>query len=58
MKISEKCRVAGIKPKSMDLMQEDDIEVALGNTIPVGLIGCDVVPVFRSCIQAAKLEDE
>ena len=54
---AEKCRVAGIKPESVSQMKQEDIEVAIGNTIPVSLVGCIMAPVLRAWVQAARLED-
>jgi len=45
----EKCRLAGLVPESLSELDEPpDLEIAIGNTIPVPLIGVVLAPVLRA----------
>jgi hypothetical protein len=45
---SEKCRLAGILPESLQGLDERGLEIAIGNTIPVALIGVVMWPLYRA----------
>ena len=49
---SEKCRVCGVPPSSLRDLTESELNVALGNCIPVPLIGHILVPVLRAWQQS------
>ena len=57
LKWQEKCRVAGIVPNSLQGMKPSDIDIAIGNTIPVSMIGSILCPIFRAWIQSARVVD-
>ena len=44
----EKCRLAGLVPESLSELDEPDLEIAIGNTIPVPLVGVVLAPVLRA----------
>ena len=50
----EKCRLAGISAESLEGMTDTEVEVAIGNTIPVSLIGVVLYPLFRCALQALR----
>jgi len=54
---AEKSRCAGMVPESLAALSDAELDVAIGNTIPVGLIGTIMFPVVRSWAEceAAKL---
>ena len=45
---AEKCRVAGIVPNSTVDLADFDLDVAVGNTIPIPLVGHIMYPVVRA----------
>ena len=45
---AEKCRIAGLVPSSMAGLSDNDVERAVGNTIPPPLIGVVMYPVLRA----------
>lgn len=51
---AEKCRVAGIVPGSLSELAEPDLDIAVGNTIPVPLIGVVLAPVLRAWAQMER----
>lgn len=46
--IKEKCRVSGVLPSSLSDLDDEQIELSLGNTIPIPLIGTVLLPVLRA----------
>lgn len=50
----EKCRVCGIRPSSVASMPSAALEMALGNTILVPLIGTVLFPVLRAWISMER----
>ena len=58
LSIAEKCRIAGIVPESVSRMHPADVEIALGNTIPVSLIGVVLFPILRAWIHAVRASEE
>ena len=58
LSVSEKCKIAGIVPASVSGMIASDIETALGNTIPVSLIGVVLFPIFRAWIQVVRESEQ
>jgi hypothetical protein len=53
----EKCKVAGIRPSSLADLDAEALDTAIGNTIPVALVGVVLFPVFRAWIKAVCEED-
>ena len=53
---NEKCRISGILPESLDSLNPAQLEISVGNTIPVPLIGAILVPVLRAWLIAKDLE--
>ena len=51
---SEKCRLAGIVPSSLAMLSDSDLDQAIGNTIPVPLIGHVLYPVLRAWAESLK----
>ena len=47
----EKCRLCGIVPQSLGGLSPSSIETALGNCIPVPLIGTVMVPLLRAWLE-------
>ena len=39
-------------------MGVSDLEIAIGNTIPVSLIGVVIIPVFQARIQALRNDEQ
>ena len=48
---SEKARCAGIVPESLSDLTDAEFETAIGNTIPVPLIGTIMYPVLRAWVE-------
>jgi site-specific DNA-cytosine methylase len=49
---SEKCRAAGIVPETLSSLTDYELDFAIGNTIPVPLIGTILYPVLRAWAEA------
>jgi len=54
---AEKCRIAGIVPSSLEEMPVGALEVAVGNTIPVPLVGVVMAPVLRAWMQMVRASE-
>ena len=52
MTVAEKARCAGLVPESLASLRTHDSEVAIGNTIPVPLIGAIMLPVLKAWHEA------
>ena len=50
----ERCRSAGVVPSSLTCLTNADVHKAIGNTIPVPLIGTVMYPVLRAWIEMQK----
>ena len=48
----EKSRLAGVRPESMSDLTRVELEEAVGNTIPVSLIGSVLFPLLRAWVEA------
>lgn len=48
----EKSRLAGVRPESMSDLTRIQLEEAIGNTIPVALIGSVLFPLLRAWVEA------
>ena len=51
---AEKCRVAGVVPSSLSSLSDSDVDVVLGNTIPVPLAGHVLFPVLCAWIEIVR----
>ena len=51
---SEKCRLSGMVPSSLRDLTSHEVDVAVGNTIPVPLIGCILYPVLRCWVESLR----
>lgn len=54
LRVSEKARLSGIVPSSLKGLCDSDAERALGNTIPVPLIGTVMVPMLAAFAEAVR----
>ena len=50
----EKARIAGFRPSSLASLTDKEMEVAIGNSIPVSLIGVIMHPVLRAWIEVTS----
>ena len=56
LKDSEKARLTGIAPQSVDMLSSLSLQTAIGNSIPVPFVACILAPVVRALVEARRRE--
>ena len=56
LKDSEKARLTGMAPQSIDMLSSLSLQTAIGNSIPVPLVACILAPVVRALVEARRRE--